>query len=396
MKDSKKIKLDCCVDMPEKAKNVKAFLVMEIMEKAQEMERAGADVIHLEVGEPDFDTPAAVIEAAKNALGGGKTHYTHSMGLMELREAIAAHYDKNYGVDINPDCIIVTSGTSAAMSLVFSVLIKPGSEVMITDPHYACYPNFIRFADGVPAMVPADERDGFQFRTEALKERINSKTCGVLINSPSNPAGTIINERGLKDIAELGIPAISDEIYHGLEYGGDKARSILEYTDNAFVINGFSKLYAMTGWRVGYVIGPKECVRVMQKLQQNFFISANSFVQWGAIAALEQTAEDVRLMVETYDKRRRFMLSELKSMGFDIPVDPTGAFYIMVNMKHIETDSYKLAFEILEKARVAVTPGIDFGSGGEGFIRFCYANSIENIAEGMRRLRGFLGEKAGS
>lgn len=387
-----KRKKSCEIVMPEKALNVKAFLVMEIMEKAQRMERAGEHIIHLEVGEPDFDTPPVVVEAAKKALVDGKTHYTHSMGLLELREAVARHYSINYDVDVDPERIIITSGTSAAMSLIFSVVVRPGCEVIISDPHYACYPNFIRFADGVPRLVPVDEERGFQFDAGRLMESVSEKTCAALINSPGNPSGTLIGPETLERIADLDCPVISDEIYHGLVYG-EKAHSILEYDPDAFVINGFSKLYAMTGWRVGYLIAPKQCIRAMQKLHQNFFISANSFVQWAAIAALEQAKGDVDRMVKIYDERRKFILSELKSLGFRIPFEPKGAFYVLVNMKRVDTDSYRLAFEILEKAKVAVTPGVDFGPGGEGFIRFCYANSVENIAEGMKRLRGFLAEK---
>lgn len=387
-----KRKKSCEIVMPEKALNVKAFLVMEIMEKAQQMERAGEHIIHLEVGEPDFDTPPVVVEAAKKALVDGKTHYTHSMGLLELREAVARHYSINYGVDVDPERIIITSGTSAAMSLIFSVVVRPGCEVIISDPHYACYPNFIRFADGVPRLVPVDEERGFQFDAGRLMEAVSEKTCAALINSPGNPSGTLIDPETLGRIAELDCPVISDEIYHGLVYG-EKAHSILEYNPDAFVINGFSKLYAMTGWRVGYLIAPKQCIRAMQKLHQNFFISANSFVQWAAIAALEQAKDDVDRMVKIYDERRKFILSGLKSLGFRIPFEPKGAFYVLVNMKRVDTDSYGLSFEILEKAKVAVTPGVDFGPGGEGFIRFCYANSVENIAEGMKRLRGFLAEK---
>jgi (5-formylfuran-3-yl)methyl phosphate transaminase len=382
----------CTFDIPEKALGVKAFIVMEIMEKAEELERAGRNIIHLEVGEPDFDTPPAVVEAAIKALRDGKTHYTHSMGLLELREAVARDYQRRYGVAVDPNNIIITAGTSAAMSLIFSVLIQQGREVIITDPHYACYPNFIRFADGVPRMIPTNEENGFQYEIGRLKEAINERTSAILINSPGNPSGTLVGADILSDVAELGIPVISDEIYHGLVYE-EKAHTILEFMEDAFVINGFSKLYAMTGWRVGYVIAPKQCCRTMQKLHQNFFISANSFVQWGAISALEDSKKDIDRMVKTYDERRRFMLGELRGMGFRIPFEPKGAFYILVNMKHIDSDSYRLALEILDKAGVAVTPGIDFGPGGEGFIRFSYANSIENIAEGMKRLRSFLAEK---
>ncbi len=374
----------------EKIKSITPFIVMEILEKAQAMEREGESIVHLEVGEPDFDTPPAVVEAGVRAMRGGKTHYTHSMGLLELREAVAEDYLERYGVDVDPSCIIATPGTSAAMSLVFSVLIEAGSEVVLTNPHYACYPNFITFACGTPRYVNVTEEDGFQFRAGIPEGAVGPKTAAILVNSPSNPGGTIIDGETLAAITRYDVPVISDEIYHGLVYGGARAHSVLEYSGNAFVINGFSKLYAMTGWRIGYVIAPKKYMRDMQKLQQNFYISANSFVQWAAIAALRETKDDVERMCGIYDERRRYIVGALKEMGFRIPVEPTGAFYVLVNMKHIDTDSYRLALEILEKAKVAVTPGIDFGSNGEGFIRFSYANSIENIKEGMRRLREFF------
>ncbi|MBM4308029.1 MAG: aminotransferase class I/II-fold pyridoxal phosphate-dependent enzyme, partial [Deltaproteobacteria bacterium] len=182
---------------------------------------------------------------------------------------------------------------------------------------------------------------------------------------------------------------ISDEIYHGLVYEG-KAHSILEFTERAFVINGFSKLYAMTGWRLGYLIAPREFVRPMQKIQQNLFISASSFAQWGALAGLKEAEQDIQKMVETYDQRRRYLIQRLKEMGFGITVEPTGAFYVLANAKRFSKDSYKLAFDILQEAKVGVAPGIDFGSNAEGYLRFCYANSMENIVEGMSRLEKYL------
>lgn len=372
-----------------KADAVKPFIVMDVMEKAQEMERGGTHVVHLEVGEPDFDTPAPVVEAAIRALRDGRTHYTHSMGLLELRYAIAEHYLDNYDVDVSPDQIIITNGTSPAMSLIFSTLLSPGDEVILSDPHYACYPNFIRFADGVPRCVPVSEDMGFQYDASDVAAAVGPRARAVLVNSPSNPGGTVTSPETLRALADLNVPIISDEIYHGLVYKG-RAHSALEFTDNAFVINGFSKLYAMTGWRVGYVIAPQRYIRTMQKLHQNFSISANAFVQWSAITALRETGDHVSRMVALYDERRRRMLEHLAAMNLAPPVEPTGAFYFFVNFRHVDNDSLRLALDILENARVAVTPGIDFGENGEGFIRFTYANSLENIDEGMRRLCGYL------
>lgn len=371
-----------------RAEQIKPFIVMDVLERARAMEHEGINVIHLEVGEPDFDTPQCVKDAACKALEEGHTHYTHSLGNLELREAICKHNFKTYNVSVHPDQIVITSGTSPAMLLIFSVLLEKGDQVIISDPHYACYPNFIRFVQGVPVTVPVYEEDGFQYRPEAIKKKITKKTKAVLINSPSNPTGNLLSESRMRAIAEFPPYIISDEIYHGLVYEG-KEHSILEFTDNAFVLNGFSKLYAMTGLRLGYLIAPKPFIRPIQKMQQSFFISANSVIQIAAIAALEKAGEDVARMKNIYNERRQYMVKRLKEIGFGITVEPTGAFYVFANAKHISEDSYKLAFDILEESHVGVTPGIDFGNNGEGYLRFSYANSMENIIEGLNRIENY-------
>lgn len=372
-----------------RAEEITPFIVMEVLERARELERQGVDVIHLEVGEPDFDVPLAVKEATRKALDRGLTHYTHSLGDLELREAICRHYEKTYGVFIKPEQVVVTSGTSPAMMLVFSVLLERGQEVVLSDPGYSCYPNFISFLGGVPVRVPVYEKDGFQLRAEAIRERIGDQTRAILINSPSNPTGNLLSGENMKAIAGLGPYIISDEIYHGLVYEG-KEHSILEFTDHAFVLNGYSKLYAMTGLRLGYLIAPERFVRPIQKMQQNFFICASSLAQRAGIAALEETGPDVAEMKRIYNQRRKFMVRRLREMGFGITVEPTGAFYVFANAQHFSGDSYALAFDILEKAHVGVTPGIDFGPSGEGYLRFSYANSLQKIAEGLERIERYL------
>jgi (5-formylfuran-3-yl)methyl phosphate transaminase len=375
-----------------RAREITPFLVMDILERAQELERQGEKVIHLEIGEPDFDTPAVVKDAANQALAQGHTGYTHSQGLLELREALCRHYREKYGVELSPDRFIVTSGTSPAMVLIFAGLLDPGDEVLLTDPHYACYPNFVRLVDAAPRYVPVREADGFQFRPEELGPFISRRTKAMIINSPANPTGTLLSAARMARLVELGPYVVSDEIYHGLVYEG-KEHTILEFTDDAFVINGFSKLYAMTGWRLGYLIAPPDFIRPLQKLMQNFFISANPFVQRAGIAALTQAGPEIEGWRTTYDARRRFLLAGLTKLGFKIPVAPTGAFYIFVNARHLSPDSYALAFDILEQAKVGVTPGIDFGPGGEGFLRFSYANSLENLAEALTRLEHYLAQR---
>ena len=375
-----------------------SFIVMDVLEKAHVMERNGIDIIHLEVGEPDFDTPECVKHAACRALEKGYTHYTHSLGMIELREAISTYYQKTYRVAVDPDRIVITSGTSPAMFAIFASLLDPGDEVIISDPHYACYPNFIKFSQGLPITIPVYEEDGFQYRPEAIHAKITDRTKAIFINSPSNPTGNLLSQNRLEQIAAYAPAAnapfiVSDEIYHGLVYEG-KEHSILEFSDNAFVLNGFSKLYAMTGFRLGYLIAPKEFIRPIQKLQQNFFICANAMVQQAGIAALQEAQADVLRMKRIYNERRQYMLKRLKELGFGITVEPTGAFYVFANAKHLSSDSYWLAFDILENARVGVSPGIDFGQHGEGYLRFSYANSLENIAEGMDRLEDYLKQQS--
>lgn len=372
-----------------RAQEIEPFIVMEVMERAQQLEAQGEHLIHLEVGEPDFATPACIQEAMAKAVKDGMTGYTHSLGILPLREAIAEHYHARYGVAVSPDRILVTSGTSPAMWMVFSALLEAGDEVIVSDPHYACYPNFIKFCGGKLACVDVAEEDGFQFRPEAVQARIGPRTKALLINSPANPTGTLLSADRIAALAAMGPLVLSDEIYHGLAYEG-REHSILEFTDRAVVFNGFSKAFAMTGWRLGYIIVPPDLIRPLQKMHQNFFISANAFVQAAGIAALKEALPDSERMRREYDQRRRFIVPGLRALGFGLASEPNGAFYAFANAKRFSADSYAFAFEILERAKVCVAPGVGFGRNGEGYLRFSYASSMENIAEALRRLKGFL------
>ena len=373
----------CCQDLS-------SFKVMDVLERACALEKEGRDIVHLQIGEPDFDTPECVKDAACKAIRDGRCQYTHSLGIIELREAICANYHAKYGVEVHPDQVLVTSGTSPSMLLAFSLLLQPGDRVLLSDPSYACYPNFIRFTGAVADFVPVREVDGFQFRVEQVKERMGEDVRGILVNSPSNPTGTLVSPEVYCGLAELGVPLFSDEIYHGLVYEGQE-HTALEFTDNCFVFNGFSKLYAMTGWRLGYVIAPKGYMKRLQTMQQNFFLCTSSIAQWAGVAALTQAGPDVARMKAIYDQRRKHMIGRLRELGFGIKVEPTGAFYVFANAKKYTNDSMQFTFDLLEKAGVGVAPGVDFGPGGEGYIRFSYANSIEKIEEGMRRLEQYLG-----
>jgi len=377
-----------------RAQEIAPFLAMEVLERALELERKGDHIVHLEVGEPDFPTPACIQEAAARAVKEGKTGYTHSLGILPLREAIAEHYHVKYGVQVSPEQILVTAGTSPAMWLVFSAVLEAGDQVVLSNPHYACYPNIVRFCGGEPVTVDVLEEEGFQLRAEAVTAKLAPRARAIFINSPANPTGMLLTAERMAALANLGPLVVSDEIYHGLVYAG-REHSILEFTDRAVVFNGFSKAYAMTGWRLGYAIVPPELIRPLQKMHQNFFISANAFVQAAGIAALREAQPDVIRMRATYDERRRFIIPGLRRLGFGIATEPTGAFYVLANAKRFTTDSYAFAFEILEQAKVGATPGVDFGSNGEGYIRFSYANSLENIAEALRRLEAFLSRRSG-
>lgn len=365
------------------------FIVMEVLERAKELEKRGISIIHMEVGEPDFDVPFCVSDALKESVEKGNTHYTHSLGDLQLRESIATFYHNEYGVEVDPACILVTSGSSPAILMVLLTLCGSGDEVLISNPGYSCYRNFILSCHANPVEIPLNAANGFQYQMSDVLKASNSRTRAIFVNSPMNPCGVLVNDSVFSDLAKSGIPVISDEIYHGLVYQG-KARSILEFTSDAFVINGFSKRFAMTGLRLGYIIAPAKYMRTLQILQQNLFICAPSVSQHAAIAALKDASNDVANMRNTYNQRRIYMLSRLRSMGFEIETDPQGAFYIFANARRFTQNSYQFAFDVLEHAHVGITPGIDFGSRGEGYVRFSYANSIENITEGLNRLEQFL------
>ena len=375
-----------------RAQAIRPFVVMDVVAKAKAMQDAGIDVVRLEIGDPDLPTPDVVTKAGKEAMEHGETGYTQSAGLPDLREAVSSHYRDVYGVDVDPENIIVTQGTSPAMLLLFGALLDPGDEVILSDPCYPAYPNYVNFLGGVPVHVPVRAEEGFRFRAEEVSSAITERTRAIMINSPANPMGTTLPAEDLETLGriaeERGIYIASDEIYHGLHFEGPD-RSILEFTDRAFVLNGFSKAYAMTGWRLGYLIAPPEFVRPAEKIQQNFFLCANHFVQVAGTVALTAAQDDVARMRATYDERRRYLVPALRGLGLKVAAEPTGAFYVFADARTWGSDSLALVNRILEEAHVSVAPGVDFGPGGEGFLRVSYATSMERLHEGVRRLESW-------
>jgi aspartate/methionine/tyrosine aminotransferase len=280
------------------------------------------------------------------------------------------------------------------MLLVFSLLVDPGSEVVVGTPHYPCYPNFVRFCGGVPVFVPTDPERGYALDPDAVRAAITPRTRAVVLSSPANPTGAVQSPETVRELATLGLPLVSDEIYDGLVYDGAKVTSALSVSQEAFVLDGFSKRYAMTGFRLGFVIAPEPALRPLQILQQNLFISANHFVQRAGIAALERGAPTLEAMRAAYDRRRHLLVAGLRELGFGVPRLPLGAFYVFADARAFDADSRRLAFDLLENAHVAATPGVDFGAAGEGWLRFSYAASDATIAEALERLARALPRRA--
>lgn len=365
------------------------FLVMEVLERAQEMERQGRSVIHLEVGEPDFPTPEPIVRAGISALAEGHTHYTHSLGILRLREAIAGRYAERFGLEVSPDRVLVTAGSSLAMLYAFGALIEPGDEVIAATPHYPCYPNFVRFFGGTLVEAPTDAADGYRLDPELVARVVTPRTRLLLINSPSNPTGAVLREDRLSALAGLGIPMLSDEIYHGLVYG-PPAPTALQYAPNAVIVDGLSKRYSMTGWRLGYLLAPQSLMRPLQIMQQSFLISAGAFVQEAAIEAMHCGDAFTDRMAASFRDRRDLTVRLLRELGFGVPDPPEGAFYVFADASRYTTDSRAFAFELLECAGVAVAPGIDFGEAGKRCIRVCFAASDSDIREAARRIGEYM------
>ncbi len=373
-------------DFAHRTTQMRPFFAMDVMERAIEMGRSDENVIHLELGEPDFPAHPAAAAACIRAIELGQTHYTDSRGLLELREAIADDHRRRFGVDVEPGRIFVANGTSPAMLTVFSLLVGEGDEVVLAAPHYPCYPNIIRMCGGVPVVIPSDPETGYAVDVDAVRRALTPRTRAIIVSSPANPTGAVQTEKTMRGLVSLGVPIISDEIYDGILYDGAKVTSALQVSDDVYVLDGFSKRYAMTGYRLGYAIVPRASVRTIQVMQQNLFISTNCFVQHAGIAVLRDRSDALEEMLAAYTRRRRLMIDGLRELGFLIPVEPKGAFYVFADARAFDSDSLRLAHALLERAKVATAPGIDFGEAGEGWLRFAYAKSEADIEVALERL----------
>ena len=379
----------------DRLKGIEPFRVVEVLTKAKEMEASGIDIVHMEAGEPDFATVAPIIEGAKKALDEGATYYTSALGLPELREKVAKFYQRQYGLDIPASRILITPGASGALLMAAALLVNPGEGMLMADPGYPCNRNFLRLVGGEGQLVPVGVEDRYQLTAATAKDAWQDNTVGALVASPANPTGEILRREELEDLNILvkskGGHLIVDEIYHGLTYGED-APSILEITNDAFVINSFSKYFGMTGWRLGWMVVPEDAVPELERLAQNIFISMSTMGQYGALAGFDE--ETIAILDERRDifhQRRDYLVPALREIGFDIPHMPDGALYVYAGIEKFSNDSEQFCKDMLDKHHVAITPGVDFGSfKANTHVRFAYTTSMAQLKKGVERLRKAL------
>ncbi|PCH85213.1 MAG: aminotransferase [Piscirickettsiaceae bacterium] len=378
-----------------RVKTVAPFYVMDVMARAKTLEEAGRDIVHMEVGEPDFSTPRPIIDEGIRFLEKGDVHYTKAQGLPTLRGKIAEYYQKQYLVSVSPERIFITPGASGALTVALTALLDSGDEVLTADPGYPCNSNLVTLFGGKATRVAVSADDDFQLNEKLISEKWSPATRGVMIASPSNPTGSMIDGEKLQAIvervSEKGGFLISDEIYHGLVYG-ERAVSALEFSDDVYVLNSFSKFFGMTGWRLGWLIVPDYAISAANRLIQNLYISAPTHSQYAALAAFSDETQQILLQRRAEFEQRRDVLYEgLKALGFVMQQKPAGAFYIYADCSAFTDDSYAFSLELLEKAGVAVTPGLDFGANSpERYLRFAYTTSIEQIKLGLQRIKLFL------
>ncbi|WP_369349326.1 pyridoxal phosphate-dependent aminotransferase [Stenotrophomonas sp. JAG2] len=374
-----------------RSQEIEPFHVMSLLARAQALEQAGHDVIHLEIGEPDFTTAAPIVRAGQAALAAGHTRYTAARGLPALREAIAGFYRDRYQVQIDPERILVTPGGSGALLLASSLLVDPGKHWLLADPGYPCNRHFLRLVEGAAQLVPVGPETAYQLTPDLVARQWNADTVGALVASPANPTGTVLSAAQLAALSQSlkarGGHLVVDEIYHGLTYGMDAA-SVLQVDDEAFVLNSFSKYYGMTGWRLGWLVAPPQAVRELEKLAQNLYISASSIAQHAALACFEP--ESIAIFEQrraAFRERRDYLLPALRALGFRIEVEPEGAFYLYADVSAFTDDAQAFCAHFLETEHVAFTPGLDFGHHrANEHVRLAYTQEVPRLEEAVRRI----------
>ena len=381
---------------PKDLEKVNPFRVMTVMHRAAELEAEGRRVVHMEVGEPDFNTAEPIIDAAKEALDAGLTHYTAAPGINELRDCLVRHYQDRYGVKLARERILITPGASGGLSLLANLLVSPGDGVLLSDPAYPCVRNFIHLMSASPQLVPVEKADNFQPSVAQLEAASDHSTCGVWLASPSNPTGTIIKRDQLTEICawarQRGLHILVDEIYHGLHYVEDMP-SVLEIDDSAFVVNSFSKYFGMTGWRLGWIVVPEHAVANANILAQNFYISASSIAQHAAVAGFSNSAQEIlEQRRSAFKERRDFLCAALERIGFGIPHAVQGAFYVYADISRFSDNAEQFCQEMLERHGVAITPGTDFGEyKAQQYVRFAFTTGMDDLRLGVERLQEALG-----
>ena len=388
-----------------KAMNITPSITLAITAKAKELKGAGVDVVSFGAGEPDFNTPKNIMDAAIKSMEEGKTKYTPTSGIIELREAICKKLKEDNNLSYNSNEIIVSTGAKQCLADAFMAILNPGDEVIVPIPYWVSYPELIKLADGVPVFVEGKEENDYKYTLESLNKVVNDNTKAIIINSPNNPTGTVYSIDELKEIAEFAqkhdLIIISDEIYEKLIYDGKKHVSVASLSEDAYnrtiVINGFSKSYAMTGWRLGYAAGNAEVIKLMTSVQSHVTSNTNSIAQYAGVEALNGPKDEIEKMVKKFEERRNLMIDRIKSItGLSI-IRPEGAFYVMINLENylgksinenVINNSVDFSRELLEHEKVAVIPGSAFGL--DKYIRLSYATSEELILKGLDRIESFL------
>lgn len=383
------------IKMSDRVDDIQPFFVMDLLARARELESQGRDIVHMEIGEPDFPTSAPVIEAGRQALLDEKTHYTPALGLPALRKKISQYYQQEFSVDVDPKRIVITPGASGALQLALATLVNPEDKVIMADPGYPCNRHMVRMFEGKTISVPVTEQSAYQLTPELIQHNWDKQTVAAMIASPSNPTGTRLEKTAMQKIIstvqELNGALIVDEIYQGLVYQAENYTA-LEFSEDIIIVNSFSKYFGMTGWRLGWMVVPDDMIDAIDRIAQNIFLAPSTPAQYAAIEAFSDASMNImHKRRDEFQKRRDYLLPALRKIGFKISTEPQGAFYIYADCSALTKDSFKLSQDLLEQAGVAVTPGKDFGQyKADQHLRFAYTQPVDRLEQGVSRLTEFF------